>query len=71
MPVARSDIVGYVDRTLRLRLVRGADEQQMSETTRIVRESMKDSVVRPAVSNQMQEENNVARVWQRAASVGR
>ena len=63
--------MGYVDRTLRLRLVRGADEQQMSETTRIVRESMKDSVVRPAVSNQMQEENNVARVWQRAASVGR
>jgi hypothetical protein len=46
------------------------DEQQLAKTIRIVRKYMKDSVVRPAVSDRMQEES-IERVWKRAASAGR
>ncbi len=46
------------------------DEQQLAKTIRIVQKYMKDSVVRPAVSDRMQEES-IERVWKRAASAGR
>lgn len=62
--------MGYEGSALKLRLVRGTDEYQIVNTLKIVRKYMKDSVVRPAVNDQMQGEV-IARIWERAASVGR
>ena len=55
-------------KTFRLRLVKTADERS-DDVARIVREYMKDSVVRPAVDHQASEK--VLRTWREAASSGR
>lgn len=61
--------MGLSGSTLRPILV-STDEQQLARTIRIVRKYMKDSVVRPAVSDRILDES-IARVWKRAASAGR